>query len=173
MQIALSHELGQRSRPPPHVRDHLASGRRQNHAHREAPALRRRDPSGRRGPREGQSAATRPRTGWKSKSSAGSRSARACCSSNITARKSTCSILRATRTSREDTYRTLTAADAAVMLIDAAKGVEPQTRKLFEVCRMRGIPIFTFMNKLDRPSREIRSTCSTSSKKSWASAPAR
>ncbi len=54
----------------------------------------------------------------------------------------------------EDTYRTLTAADAAVMLIDAAKGVESQTRKLFEVCRMRGIPIFTFMNKLDRPSRE-------------------
>jgi peptide chain release factor 3 len=54
----------------------------------------------------------------------------------------------------EDTYRTLTAADSAVMLIDAAKGVEAQTRKLFEVCRMRGIPIFTFMNKLDRPSRD-------------------
>lgn len=54
----------------------------------------------------------------------------------------------------EDTYRTLMAADAAVMLIDAAKGVEPQTLKLFEVCRMRGIPIFTFFNKLDRPSRE-------------------
>lgn len=54
----------------------------------------------------------------------------------------------------EDTYRTLTAADAAVMLIDAAKGVEPQTRKLFEVCRMRGIPIFTFINKLDRPGRD-------------------
>ncbi|MBC7397368.1 MAG: peptide chain release factor 3 [Bdellovibrionales bacterium] len=54
----------------------------------------------------------------------------------------------------EDTYRTLMAADAAVMLIDAAKGVEPQTRKLFEVCRMRGIPIFTFINKMDRPSRE-------------------
>src|SRR5215210_6970727 len=54
----------------------------------------------------------------------------------------------------EDTYRTLTAADAAVMLIDAAKGVEPQTRKLFEVCRMRGLPIFTFMNKMDRPGRE-------------------
>ena len=50
----------------------------------------------------------------------------------------------------EDTYRTLTAADSAVMLIDAAKGVEPQTRKLFQVCRMRGIPIFTFINKLDR-----------------------
>ena len=54
----------------------------------------------------------------------------------------------------EDTYRTLMAADAAVMLIDAAKGVEPQTRKLFEVCRMRGIPIFTFINKMDRPARE-------------------
>ena len=54
----------------------------------------------------------------------------------------------------EDTYRTLIAADAAVMLIDAAKGVEAQTRKLFEVCRMRSIPIFTFMNKLDRPSRD-------------------
>src|SRR5262252_6224743 len=53
----------------------------------------------------------------------------------------------------EDTYRTLTAADSAVMLIDAAKGVEPQTRKLFEVCRMRGIPIFTFINKLDRYGR--------------------
>lgn len=50
----------------------------------------------------------------------------------------------------EDTYRTLAAADAAVMLIDAAKGVETQTVKLFAVCRMRGIPIFTFVNKLDR-----------------------
>jgi peptide chain release factor 3 len=54
----------------------------------------------------------------------------------------------------EDTFRTLMAADAAVMLIDSAKGVEPQTLKLFEVCRMRGIPIFTFFNKWDRPSRE-------------------
>lgn len=50
----------------------------------------------------------------------------------------------------EDTYRTLTAADCAVMLIDGAKGVEAQTRKLFAVCRMRHIPIFTFVNKLDR-----------------------
>jgi len=54
----------------------------------------------------------------------------------------------------EDTYRTLAAADNAVMLIDAAKGLEPQTRKLFEVCRLRGLPIFTFVNKLDRPARE-------------------
>ncbi len=53
----------------------------------------------------------------------------------------------------EDTYRVLTAVDAAVMVIDAAKGIESQTRKLFEVCRQRGVPIFTFMNKLDRPTR--------------------
>jgi peptide chain release factor 3 len=54
----------------------------------------------------------------------------------------------------EDTYRTLTAADSAVMLIDNARGVEPQTKKLFHVCRRRGIPIFTFVNKMDRPGRE-------------------
>ncbi|MDJ0899226.1 MAG: peptide chain release factor 3 [Xenococcus sp. MO_188.B8] len=54
----------------------------------------------------------------------------------------------------EDTYRTLAAADNAVMLIDAAKGLEPQTRKLFEVCQLRALPIFTFVNKLDRPGRE-------------------
>ena len=54
----------------------------------------------------------------------------------------------------EDTYRVLTAVDAAVMVIDAGKGVEEQTRKLFEVCRRRGVPIFTFMNKCDRPTRE-------------------
>jgi peptide chain release factor 3 len=52
----------------------------------------------------------------------------------------------------EDTYRVLTAVDAAVMVIDAGKGIEAQTRKLFEVCRQRGVPIFTFMNKLDRPT---------------------
>ncbi|GAB4342927.1 MAG: peptide chain release factor 3 [Cyanophyceae cyanobacterium] len=54
----------------------------------------------------------------------------------------------------EDTYRTLAAADNAVMLIDAAKGLEPQTRKLFEVCQLRKLPIFTFANKLDRPARD-------------------
>jgi len=53
----------------------------------------------------------------------------------------------------EDTYRTLVAADSAGMVIDAAKGIESQTRKLFEVCRLRGIPIFTFVNKLDREGR--------------------
>lgn len=54
----------------------------------------------------------------------------------------------------EDTYRVLTAVDAVVMVIDAAKGIETQTRKLFEVCRQRHVPIFTFMNKCDRPMRE-------------------
>ena len=54
----------------------------------------------------------------------------------------------------EDTYRTLTAVDSAVMVIDAAKGIEAQTRKLFEVCRLRDMPIFTFINKLDRETRD-------------------
>src|SRR5580692_8604923 len=54
----------------------------------------------------------------------------------------------------EDTYRTLTAADSAVMVIDAAKGIEAQTRKLFEVCRLRDIPIMTFINKMDREARD-------------------
>ncbi len=63
---------------------------------------------------------------------------------------STCSIRRATRTFREDTYRTLTAVDCAIMVIDAAKGIEAQTLKLFEVCRLRDIPIITFVNKVDR-----------------------
>src|SRR5438045_7951475 len=54
----------------------------------------------------------------------------------------------------EDTYRVLTAVDAAVMVIDAGKGIEAQTRKLFEVCRQRRLPIFTFMNTLERPARD-------------------
>ncbi|MBQ8144645.1 MAG: GTP-binding protein, partial [Butyricicoccus sp.] len=54
----------------------------------------------------------------------------------------------------EDTYRTLMAADSAVMVIDASKGVEAQTRKLFKVCAMRNIPIFTFINKMDRDASD-------------------
>src|SRR6202035_3514969 len=54
----------------------------------------------------------------------------------------------------EDTYRVLTAVDSVVLEIDSAKGIEPQTRKLFEVCRQRGVPIFTFMNKCDRPMKD-------------------
>src|SRR5205809_4111184 len=54
----------------------------------------------------------------------------------------------------EDTYRTLTAVDSAVMVIDAAKGIEARTRKLFEICRLREIPILTFINKMDRETRD-------------------
>jgi peptide chain release factor 3 len=54
----------------------------------------------------------------------------------------------------EDTYRTLTAVDSAVMVLDAAKGIEEQTRKLFEICRLRDVPIITFVNKLDREARD-------------------
>src|SRR5213595_866205 len=54
----------------------------------------------------------------------------------------------------EDTYRTLTAVDSAVMVLDAARGIEEQTKKLFEVCRLRDVPIVTFINKLDRESRD-------------------
>jgi peptide chain release factor 3 len=68
----------------------------------------------------------------------------------------------------DDTYRTLTAVDAAVMVIDAAKGIEPRTLKLFEVCRLRDIPIITFINKMDREAA-IRSRFSTKSSRSWRS----
>ncbi|WP_216215695.1 peptide chain release factor 3 [Amycolatopsis aidingensis] len=59
----------------------------------------------------------------------------------------------------EDTYRVLSAVDSAVMLLDAAKGLEPQTLKLFDVCRYRGIPVITFINKWDRPGREVLELC--------------
>lgn len=59
----------------------------------------------------------------------------------------------------EDTYRVLSAVDSAVMLLDAAKGLEPQTLKLFDVCRFRGIPVLTFINKWDRPGREALQLC--------------
>ncbi len=58
------------------------------------------------------------------------------------------------KTFQKNTYRTLMAVDSAVMVIDCAKGIEPQTLKLFKVCKMRGIPIFTFINKLDRVGKE-------------------
>ena len=54
----------------------------------------------------------------------------------------------------EDTYRVLAAVDAVVMVLDSAKGIEPQTLKLFEVCRSRGLPVLTFLNKFDRPGRD-------------------
>jgi peptide chain release factor 3 len=70
----------------------------------------------------------------------------------------------------EDTLRVLAAADCAVMLLDAAKGVEPQTLRLFEVARARQIPLITFINKYDRPGSS-RSRCSTTSRRSSTSRP--
>ena len=97
---------------------------------------------------------TPPATGWSWRSSAASRSPRsvlqfghAGCAINLLDTPGH-------QDFSEDTYRTLSAADSAVMLIDSAKGVETQTKKLFQVCRRRGIPIFTFINKLDRPGRD-------------------
>jgi peptide chain release factor 3 len=68
----------------------------------------------------------------------------------------------------EDTYRSLTAVDSAVMVLDAAKGIEEQTRKLFEVCRLRDVAIIIFVNKLDREGPN-RSTCWTRSSSRWRS----
>ncbi len=68
----------------------------------------------------------------------------------------------------EDTYRTLTAVDAAIMVIDGAKGVESQTRKLFEVCRLRDLPILTFCNKWTAKAATC-SRSSTRSRKTWRS----
>ena len=94
-----------------------------------------------------------PATGWRSSASAGSRSPPACCSSTTRAVALNLLDTPGHNDFSEDTYRTLAAADSAVMLIDSVKGVEPQTIKLFEVCRMRGVPIITFINKMDRLGR--------------------
>jgi small GTP-binding protein len=99
------------------------------------------------------SARARLPTGWNWKRSAASPSARRCCNSITTASASTCCDTPGHKDFSEDTYRVLTAVDSVVMVIDSAKGIEPQTRKLFEVCRQRGVPIFTFMNKCDRPMK--------------------
>ena len=66
----------------------------------------------------------------------------------------------------DHTYRTLTAVDFAIMVIDAAKGIEARTRKLFEICRLRDIPIITFINKMDREAAS-RWSCSTRSRRRW------
>ena len=127
----------------------------QDHAHREAAALRRRDPPGGLGQAEPRrTPRSRPATGWSSSGSAASRSRPACCSSSTAGASINLLDTPGHNDFCEDTYRTLAAADAAVMLIDSVKGVEPQTIKLFQVCRMRGIPIFTFINKLDRGGKE-------------------
>ncbi len=111
---------------------------------------RRRDPPRRRRSRRAAPPATPPPTGWSWSGSAASRSPRACCSSSTPATRSTCSTRPATQDFSEDTYRTLVAADSAVMLLDNRNGVEERTRQLFDVCKRRRMPIFTFVNKCDR-----------------------
>ena len=73
---------------------------------------------------------------------------------NTAAVRSTCSTPPGHEDFSEDTYRTLSAVDSAVMVIDAARGIQEQTRKLFEVCRLRNVPITTFINKMDREARD-------------------
>ena len=98
--------------------------------------------------RRGRRRAMRCLTGWKSKNSAGSPSRARCCSSTTRLPHQYPGYPGHADFS-EDTYRTLMAVDSAVMVIDVAKGVEAQTKKLFKVCSDRGIPIFTFVNKID------------------------
>ena len=88
-----------------------------------------------------------PPTGWSWNGSAASRSARHVLQFDYDGFRINLLDTPGHKDFSEDTYRVLTAVDAVVMVIDAAKGIETQTRKLFEVCRQRGVPIFTFMNK--------------------------
>jgi peptide chain release factor 3 len=98
-------------------------------------------------------------TGWTSSASAASRSRRRPSSSSSTTARSRCSTRPGHKDFSEDTLRTLLAVDSVVMVIDAAKGIETQTRKLFEVCRNKGLPMLTFVNKLDLPSRDPFELC--------------
>ena len=137
--------------PAADVRHHLPPRRREDHAHREVPALRRRDRRGRGRARPEDPAGRRPPTGWSWSGSAASPSPRPSCSSTYQGHVVNLLDTPGHQDFSEDTYRTLAAADSAVMVIDAAKGVEPQTQKLFQVVPARGIPILTFINKMDRP----------------------
>jgi small GTP-binding protein len=137
-----------------HLCDHFPPRRRQDHADRKAAAVRRRDPA-RRQVKGARRARARTRSDWmKIERERGI----SVVTSVMTFEFADC-VFNLLDTPghedfSEDTYRTLTAVDSAVMVIDAAKGIEAQTRKLFEVCRLRDIPIITFINKMDRESRD-------------------
>src|SRR6266851_4956269 len=122
-----------RGRSPPHVCHHFPPGRRQDDADGEAAALRGRDRAGRRGPRTQGAAALE---------------------FELDGRRMSLIDTPGHKDFSEDTYRALIASDSVVMVIDAANGVEDQTRKLFEVSKRHRLPILTFINKLDRPSRD-------------------
>ena len=137
-----------------HLRHHLAPRRGQDHAHREAPALRRRHAPGRLGQAEGRAGEPPPATGWRSRSQRGISVSSSVLQFDYAGRRINLLDTPGHNDFSEDTYRTLAAADTAIMLIDCVKGVEPQTIKLFQVCRMRGIPIVTFINKMDRAGKD-------------------
>jgi hypothetical protein len=145
--------LSARNRPPPDLCDHFAPRRRQDHADRKVPAVRRRDPDGRAGARQGRGAA---HAVGLHEDGAGPRHFGFGLAMSFDYRQYRFNLVDTPGHSdfSEDTYRTLTAVDAAIMVIDGAKGVESQTRKLFEVCRLRDLPILTFCNKMDRESRD-------------------
>ena len=135
------------------LRHHQPPRRRQDHPHREVPPLRRRGAGGRRGQGPG-----RAPPGALGLDGDGAEAGHLDHLDGAAVpvprpRASTCSTPPGHRDFSEDTYRVLAAADAAIMVLDAAKGIEPQTRKLFEVCRERGVPLLTFINKWDRPGR--------------------
>ena len=142
----------ERSLEAPDLRDHLAPRRRQDDADREAAALRRGDPPGRlrEGPRRGRQTTS----DWMEiERQRGISISTSVLQFDYAGRRMNLLDTPGHNDFSEDTYRTLAAADSAVMLIDSVKGVEPQTIKLFQVCRMRGIPIVTFINKMDRHGR--------------------
>jgi small GTP-binding protein len=142
---------------PPHLRHHLASRRGQDHADRKAAAARRRDPLGGRG--QGARAGAAGAVGL-DEDRAAARDLGHLLGDDLRAEGITFNLLDTPghEDFSEDTYRTLTAVDSAIMVIDAAKGIEPQTRKLFEVCRLRNVPIITFVNKVDREGRSVFET---------------
>ena len=128
--------------------------RRQDHADGKASALRRSHHPGRSGKRQKIRPATPFPTGWKLKNKEVSPLPLLSCSFNTEDIASTFSILPGIRISRKTRIGPLWPPIRPLMVIDAAKGVEPQTRKLFKVCTLRHIPIFTFINKMDREARD-------------------
>ena len=142
-----------RGAAPPHLRHHFPPRRRQDHADRKAAAVLGRDPDRRLG--EGAQGSRHATSDWMEIEKQRGISV-ACSVMQMEYRGAVINLLDTPghQDFSEDTYRVLTAVDAALMVIDAANGVEPQTRRLLQVCRARNTPILTFVNKMDREVRE-------------------
>ena len=125
-----------------------------NNINRKVPSLWRSDSGSRNGQREKSNLNMRSVTGWKLKNKEGFQSHPLYYNLIMMGSVLISWIHQGHQDFSEDTYRTLMAADSAVMVIDGSKGVEDQTRKLFKVCAMRHIPIFTFINKMDREAKD-------------------